>query len=58
VKGELITTGPEKLPDLVPITQITAFEDKYSTETFPEKREAYAGMSFTDALKAKREALE
>lgn len=43
----------------VPEKQTTAFEDIYSNEKLPEgEPDPYAGMSFSDMLKAKRAALD
>jgi len=39
--------------------QASAFEDKYSTEQLPPgAADPYEGMSFSEVLKAKREALD
>ena len=47
------------MPEKVPEKQTTAFEDIYSNEQLPPGvPDPYAGMSFSEVLKAKRAALD
>lgn len=60
-KEEVKETLPA-LPSIAPpqreVCQASAFEDKYSTEVFEGTKDPYEGMSFSEVLKAKREALD
>lgn len=51
--------APPKAPERLPEKQTTAFEDIYSNEQLPTgAADPYAGMSFSEVLKAKRAALD
>ena len=38
--------------------EVSAFDDKYSGESFPQAEDPYAGKSFAEVLRMKREKLE
>ena len=40
------------------VEEVSAFDDIHSGATFPEKEDPYAGKSFAEVLKMKREKLE
>jgi len=55
----IVPVAPPKIPEKVPEKQTTAFEDIYSNEQLPPgEPDPYAGMSFSEVLKAKRAALD
>lgn len=59
VKEESLPALPSIAPPQRAVKQASAFEDKYSTEVLPPgAADPYEGMSFSEVLKAKREALD